>query len=80
MNINKKLTLVWTASGYLDAQLIKNYLESFGLEVFTFEESVGTSFAFTSTPLGEVEIYVLNENATDAKKYLDEFQANTGED
>lgn len=77
---DKKITLVWTASGYLDGQLIKNYLESFGLDVFSFEESVGTSYGLTTAPLGQVEIYVLNEDAADAIKYLDEFQANTGED
>ena len=76
---DNKLTLVWTASGYLDGQLIKNYLESFGLDVYSFEESVGTSYGLTTTPLGQVEIYVLNNDATDATKYLGEFQASTGE-
>lgn len=67
------LTLVWKASGYLDAQLIKNYLESFGLQVYTFEESVGAAYGLTTTPLGEVEIYVLNENAKEAEKYMEDY-------
>lgn len=49
---------VWRASGDLDAQMIKNYLESFNIEVILFEESIGKVFGFTSAPLGEVEVYV----------------------
>ena len=68
-----RLTLVWKASGYLDAQMIKGYLESFGLTVYTFEESVGTAYGLTTTPLGEVEIYVPKENAKEAEKYLEDY-------
>ena len=68
-----KLTLVWKASGYLDAQLIKNYLESFGLQVYDYEESVGKSYGLTTTPLGEVELYVPEEQSKDAEKYLDQY-------
>ena len=68
-----KLSLVWKASGYLDAQLIKGYLESYGLKVYTFEESVGAAYGLTTTPLGEVEIYVPIENAKDAEKYMEEY-------
>jgi hypothetical protein len=75
-----RITLVWKASGYLDAQLIKNYLESFGLKVYTFEESVGAAYGLTSTPLGEVEIYVPNESALDAEKYLESYMNNKSED
>lgn len=68
-----RLTLVWKASGYLDAQLIKNYLESFDLQVYTFEESLGVAYGLTTTPLGEVEIYVPNENAKEAEKYMEDY-------
>ncbi|MCJ7520525.1 MAG: hypothetical protein MUO42_12765 [Anaerolineaceae bacterium] len=68
-----RLTLVWKASGYLDAQLIKNYLESFGIQVYTFEESVGAAYGLTTTPLGEVEIYVPNENAQEAEMCLESY-------
>jgi len=68
------LTRVWRAAGYLDAQIVKSYLESFGLEVFTFEESVGLTFGLTATPLGEVEIFVRNEDEEKALDYLKEYQ------
>lgn len=70
------LSLVWKASGYMDAQLIKGYLESYGLKVYTFEESIGLAYGLTTTPLGEVEIYVPNESAADAKNYLEDYLNN----
>jgi hypothetical protein len=75
-----RITLVWKASGYLDAQLIKNYLESYGLQVFTFEESIGAAYGLTTTPLGEVEIYVPKESALDAEKYLEIYMNNKSDD
>lgn len=70
---SNRLTLVWKAAGYLDAQLVKIYLESFGLQVYSFEESIGSAYGLTTTPLGEVEIYVLNENAKEAEEYLKSY-------
>ena len=55
--------LVWKAAGDLDAQILKNYLDSFGIEVLLYEESIGKTFGFTSAPLGEVEVYVPNAQA-----------------
>jgi hypothetical protein len=69
------LTRVWRAAGYLDAQIVKSYLESFGLEVYTFEESVGLTFGLTTTPLGEVEIFVRNEDEEKALEYMERYQA-----
>jgi hypothetical protein len=67
------LYLVWKASGYLDAQLVKGYLESYGLQVYTFEESIGSAYGLTSTPLGEVEIYVPIDKAKEADKYMEDY-------
>ena len=74
------LTKVWTAAGYLDAQIVKSYLESFGLEVFTYEESIGLAYGLTATPLGEVEIFVRNEDEGKTLEYLKEYQAAQDED
>jgi len=76
---NDKLALIWQASGYLDSQLIKIYLESFGLEVFIFGESIGASYGLTNTPLGEVEIYVRKEDESNALEFLDQYEFGSGE-
>ena len=75
-----RITIVWKASGYLDAQLIKSYLESFGLQVYTFEESIGAAYGLTTTPLGEVEIYVPKESVLEAEKYIESYIKNKSED
>lgn len=54
----KGFKLLWIAQGYMDAQIMKNYLLSFGIEAVLYEESLGTLYGFTTTPLGEVEIFV----------------------
>lgn len=74
------LKKVWTAAGYLDAQIVKSYLESFGLEVFTFGESIGLAYGLMATPLGEVEIFVRNEDEGKALEYLRDYQAAQDED
>ena len=54
----KGFKLLWIAQGYMDAQIMKNYLLSFGIEAVLYEESLGTLYGLTTTPLGEVEIFV----------------------
>lgn len=74
--VDSKLQLIWKASGYMDAQLIKNYLESFGIEVYDFEESVGKTYGLTSGPLAEVELFVPKEQAQAAQKYMRDYLEN----
>lgn len=75
-----KLSLVWKASGYLDGQLIKGYLESFGIEVFSFEESIGLAYGLTATPLGEAEIFVRKEDEIEAIEHLKAYQNSLDQD
>ncbi len=70
---DKNLELIWKAKGYMDAQLIKNYLESFGITVFDFEESVGKAYGLTIGSLGEVELYVPTERAHEAQEYIQRY-------
>lgn len=69
------LVRVWKAAGYMDAQIVKSFLESYGLEVFSFEESVGLTYGLTATPLGEVEIFVRKDKEDEALEYLRQYQA-----
>ena len=74
------LARIWKAAGYMDAQIVKSFLESYGLEVFSFEESVGLTFGLTATPLGEVEIFVRKEKEEEALEYLRQYQAALDDD
>lgn len=75
-----ELKLIWKANGYMDAQLIKNYLESYGIAVYNFEESVGLSYGLTVGPLGEAELYVLSSQFEEAKEYMRQYAEASGQD
>ena len=66
----KDIRLVWVSQGILDAQMKKNYLNSFGIDVFLFEESIGSLYGLTYTPLGEVELYVSSSDFENAEELL----------
>jgi len=70
---NNNQKLVWVAQGYLDAQIKKNYLNLYGIEPILYEESLGTLYGLTSTPLGEVEIFVKTSDFEKARTLLREI-------
>lgn len=70
---SKTHRLVEKARGEMDAQLKINYLHSKGIESITFQESLGALYGLTNTPLGEVEIYVKNEDYDAAVLALSEL-------
>ena len=65
--------MVWVAQGYLDAQIKKNYLNSYGIEPVLYEESLGTLYGLTNTPLGEVEIFVKSSDFEKSQDLLREI-------
>ena len=73
-NAYEDMNLVWRASGQLDAEMIKSLLQSFGIIAYSSQESLGSTFGFTLTPLGEVEIYVRDNDVTDANRILDDYR------
>ena len=76
----EKIKLVWIAQGYLDAQIKKSYLSSHGIEPFLYEESLGTLYGFTNTPLGEVEIFVKSMDFEKAQVLLNKLLIHEDDD
>jgi hypothetical protein len=76
MNKNKLFSqeLVWTSPGMLDAGMIRSLLDSYGIHAELLGESAGSTYGINFGPLGEVEIYVLKEQANKARKILDDYQ------
>lgn len=70
----KELKLLWIGQGYLDAQIKKIYLLSYGIEAILYEESLGTLYGLTNTPLGEVEIFVKKADYEKAILLLENLQ------
>lgn len=74
-----KLEKVYTASGQIQAHVIKGRLESEGIPVLLRYDSGSTVFAFTVDGLGEVEILVPRKEAARARKILSQSEKRTEE-
>lgn len=61
---------VYTASGHLQAEIVKSLLESAGIPVQLAQESAGAVYALTVGPLGEVEVWVPSEYAAQAEALI----------
>lgn len=66
----EELEKVYTASGQIQAHVIKGRLESEGIPVLLRYDSGSTVFALTVDGLGEVEVLVLRDQAARARKIL----------
>lgn len=66
----EELEKVYTASGQIQAHVIKGRLESEGIPVLLRYDSGSTVFALTVDGLGEVELLVPRQEAARARKIL----------
>jgi len=66
----EELEKVYTASGQIQAHVIKGRLESEGIPVLLRYDSGSTVFALTVDGLGEVELFVPRKEATRARQIL----------
>lgn len=76
----KDLVLVGRSAGQANAEMMKMVLESYGIQVFIYGESVGSAYGLTITPLGEVELWVPKSQSKEAAQILDEISAGLGSD
>jgi len=70
------LEKVYTASGQIQAHVIKGRLESEGIPVLLRYDSGSTVFALTVDGLGEVQLLVPREEAARARKILSQSEDN----
>lgn len=69
-----KWELLTEVQGRLEAEFIKSYLESQGVEVELFQESVGHHiYPVTVNGLGRVQIFVPKEHAAEARQLLEDY-------
>ena len=69
-----KWELLAEVQGRLEAEFIKSYLESQGIESELFQESVGHHiYPVTIDGLGRVQIFVPKDQATEARELLEEY-------
>ncbi len=65
---------VYSASGKLDGEMMKNLLESFEIESILLGESVGSTYGLTVTPVGKVEVMVHAADVEKALQIIQEYQ------
>jgi predicted Fe-Mo cluster-binding NifX family protein len=65
---------VYSASGMLDAEMMKNLLESFEIDCILLGESIGSTYGLTVTPAGGVEVMVRQEDVTKAQDVITKYQ------
>lgn len=68
-------TLVCTASGELEAQQIKAFLESNGIESTFLGESLRKTHGLTLDGLGKVEIHAHEKDVARAKELIEEAES-----
>jgi hypothetical protein len=69
-----KWELLTEVQGRLEAEFIKSYLESEGIDTELFQESVGHHiYPVTVDGLGRVQIFVSQEQAEAARKILQAY-------
>jgi hypothetical protein len=71
MTLNK----VCTAAGQLEAEMIKAFLESQGIQVILNQESVGRTIGLSAGTLGQVDVLVPEEQLIPAKALLADLAA-----
>ncbi len=72
--MSEKYVQVYTANGMLEAETIRAFLESMGIEAFVSQESVGMTYGLTVGPLGEARIYVPDDQVDQAIAALKEME------
>ncbi|NMC77934.1 MAG: DUF2007 domain-containing protein [Chloroflexi bacterium] len=72
--MSEKYVQVYTANGMLEAETIRAFLESMGIEAFVSQESVGMTYGLTVGPLGEARIYVPDDQVDQAIAALTEME------
>ena len=69
-----KWELLTQVQGRLEADLIKTYLEAYGVDVELFQESIGHHiYPVTVNGLGRVQLFVSKDQSKEARQLLDEY-------
>ena len=69
-----KWELISEVQGRLEAEFLKSFLESQGIDVELFQESIGHHiYPVTVNGLGRVQIFVPKEQATEARQIYEKY-------
>jgi hypothetical protein len=70
-----KWELITTASGELQADIIRNLLEAQEIKVFLSQEGAGRAVGLTLGPMGEVQVLVPENQSEAARQIVEDYYA-----
>jgi hypothetical protein len=73
--MDDELVFIESASGMLEAEILRGLLESRGIQVWLFHEAAGTVFGLGVGPLAKVDIFVHQSDEDVAKKALNDYHS-----
>lgn len=68
--MKSKTVQVYSASGQLAGEMIRLLLESMNITAFVVQESAGVTYGLTVGPLGEVKVYVPEDQVDQALEVI----------
>lgn len=70
-----EIVTVDSASGMLEAEILRGLLESGGVRVWLSHEAAGPAIGISVAPMGKVDIMVLASDLGHAQALLDDYRA-----
>jgi len=71
--MSHKLVVVYTATGQMQANIVKGLLEANGIPVVLSQESAGATYGFTVGAMGLVDLLVTEDRRAEAEALLAEM-------
>lgn len=71
--MNDEYTLVATAAGRMEAEILRGLLEAHGVPVWLLGESAGSAIGLGVGPLGEIDVRVPAEYEEQAREILAQY-------
>jgi hypothetical protein len=70
-----ELIILESASGMLEAEILRGLLESRGIQVWLSQEAAGAVFGFGVGPLAKVDLLIQPFNEVEAKQILVDYHS-----
>ncbi|OGO17041.1 MAG: hypothetical protein A2Z14_09005 [Chloroflexi bacterium RBG_16_48_8] len=71
--MNNEIVVVESISDYLEAEILRALLESYGIHVWLSWEAASSAIGLTVGPLAEVDLLVPESQVEEAKKILNDY-------
>lgn len=73
--MEEPILVVGKASGMIEAEILRGFLQSMGIDVWLSREAASTAYGLGVGPMAEVELLVRSDQASAARQALAEYQS-----